>query len=650
MCYTACTFYIYFTKLFGGICLAHLYRVIRLPKGSDPKYLLWHHLWLAIGLTALGILLGWLTLPLTAQADSTLSSQALMDYYLQTPLLLWLNLMVPVLLIWLFYFLTGRSWISYLLTALLVLSIALTNFYKMQLRGDPLLATDLKLICEAGDIVRGYDLDFTPLIQNTLLWVAGGLLLALFLLPRGVRRLSTRIMGFFSLLGITAVALWGPYSNNNLYSWTTPGEELINPWSDSEVYVAHGVLYSFLHTVQNLLPSPPDGYNAQEAQAILERYQEADIPEDEKVNVVGIMLEAFCDLTDFSALGDVDAVQEVYAPWHALEEESVSGNLLTNIFAGGTVDTEWCFLTGYSSYEDFVQPTDSYVWYFDRQGYNTRGSHPGYGWFYNRQNVNQFLGFSDYWFSENHYEELVDPVDAQWNSDFLLVDEIFNDLQTQLEEDNGPVFSFSVSYQNHGPYEWTYTANEVYLDPDETGLPEESCHVFNNYLHGINNTISAIMQLVHNLEEMDEPVVLVLFGDHKPWGGNGNSAYEGIGADFSLSDLDSFYQYYSTPYVIWANSAAKETLDRDFEGEGGDFSPCFLMQELFDQCGWTGPAFLQLTRDVREVTPLVHQQELYLDRYGQLTDTLNEDQEALVSDLFYAQYYRQHKITPTGQS
>ena len=62
--------------------------------------------------------------------------------------------------------------------------------------------------------------------------------------------------------------------------------------------------------------------------------------------MVGIMLEAFCDLTDFPALADHEAVQAVYEPWHQLEEESVSGNLLTNIFAGGTVDTEWGFLTG----------------------------------------------------------------------------------------------------------------------------------------------------------------------------------------------------------------------------------------------------------------------------------------------------------------
>ena len=149
--------------------MAHLYRVIRLPKGSDPRYLVWHHLWLSLGLTALGVLPGWLTLPLAAAADSELSSQALMDYYLQQPMLLWLNLLAPVLLIWLLYFLIGRCWAAYLLTALPVLGIALANFYKMQLRGDPLLASDLKLINEAGGIVGGYTLEITPLIQNTLL-------------------------------------------------------------------------------------------------------------------------------------------------------------------------------------------------------------------------------------------------------------------------------------------------------------------------------------------------------------------------------------------------------------------------------------------------------------------------------------------------
>ena len=121
----------------------------------------------------------------------------------------------------------------------------------------------------------------------------------------------------------------------------------------------------------------------------------------------------------------------------------------------------------------------------------------------------------------------------------------------------------------------------------------------------MNITISAMTLLAQQLEELEEPVVLVLFGDHKPWGGNSNDAYYGIGASFDTTTLEGFYQYYSTPYLIWANSAAKETLGQDFRGEGGDFSPCFLMPELFEQCGWTGPSFLQLSQQVREVTPLV---------------------------------------------
>ena len=633
-----------------GVILKHLYRVVRLPKGSGPQYQPWHHLWLAVGLTALGIFLGVLTLFLSAGSCAELVEEDLLQHYWSSPLLCYLNLLPGVVLIWWFYFLFGRCWLAYLFTAVPLLGLTLANYYKMQLRGDPLLASDLLLVSEAGDMVGHYTLEISPLVQTCLLWAAAGLALALVLLPRGLRQRGLRLFGLFSAAAIAGTAFLSLYCNDELYSRTQAPENLINPWSDGETYVSRGTLYSFLYSVQDMFPTPPDRYDESAAQAILAQYTEADIPQEQKVNVVGIMLEAFCDLTDFPLLAEQEGVQNVYAPWHALEEQSVSGNLLTNIFAGGTVDTEWGFLTGYSQHEAFRKPTDSYVWYFDRQGYQTRGGHPGYGWFYNREHVNEYLGFQEYWFTENHYGDLVDPVGAQWNSDHILVQEIVTDLRTQLEENGGPVFSFSVSYQNHGPYEWTYTSNEVYLDPETSGLPEESCHVFNNYLHGINITISAMTTMVQELEEMEEPVVVVLFGDHKPWGGNGNSAYAGIESDFDLSTLEGFSRYYSTPYLIWANSAAKEVLGQDFQGEGGDFSPCFLMNELFEQCGWTGPAFLQYAREIRSITPLVHTSGLYLDPEGQLTDTLPDAVAERLQEYLWVQYYRENKIVPSGSS
>lgn len=624
--------------------------IIRYPKGSPKIYEPWHHVWLSVCLTLLGCLPGLLSLPLAAASSSELDYQQLLDWYLQTPALVILNLLPGVLLIWLWYFLTGRCWLSYLLTALPVLGIAFTNYFKIQLRGDPFLAEDLKLVSEAGGIVGNYSLELNQLLIEVLLFALGGLLFALALMPRGVRRRKVRLIGAACALVVTVLSFPLVFFDQELYQETT-NQEFINQWSDTQTFLSHGVVYPFLYSGQNMLPSPPEGYSAHVGEEALAQYEDQDIPQSKKVNVVGVMLEAFCDLTDFESLGEQRGVREVYEPWHELEEESVSGDLLTNIFAGGTVDSEWCFLTGYSQYEDFRAPVDSYVWYLRSQGYTTRGSHPGYAWFYNRQNINQYLGFEEYWFSENHYEELVDPVGAIWNSDHLLMEEILDDLQDQLEADNGPVFSFSVSYQNHGPYESGYTSSEVYLDPEKTGLPEETCNIFNNYLHGINITISAVTAMTDRLEEMEEPVVLVLFGDHKPWGGNGNSAYLGAGANFDLSTLDGFYEYYSTPYLIWANSAAKEVLDNDFQGDGGDFSPCFLMEELFDQCGWDGPAFMQLARDTREVTPLVHQQGIYLTRDGQLTQSLEGADLEQLEKFLYAQYYREHNIDPqqTGE-
>ena len=318
----------------------------------------------------------------------------------------------------------------------------------------------------------------------------------------------------------------------------------------------------------------------------------------------------------------------------------MASDLLTNIFAGGTVDTEWAFLTGYSRYDDFRSPTDSYVWYLRDQGYAAFGSHPGYGWFYNRQNVNQYLGFEEYWFTENHYGSLVDPTAAIWESDPVLTSELLKQMEERTAR--GPCFSFSVTYQNHGPYDELPTARDGILTPAGSGLSESGCNILNNYLGGVSITIRAMTGLVQELEEWDEPVVLVLFGDHKPWAGNGNSVYTELGADFDLSTREGFLEYYSTPYLIWANPAARAALGGDFTGDGGDFSPCFLMPKVFDLCGWEGPGFMKLAREMRAVTPMLHARELFWADGGPV-DALDEEAMAFYRNYLCAQYYREQE-------
>ena len=330
-----------------------------------------------------------------------------------------------------------------------------------------------------------------------------GLLLALSLLMLRRERMSprARLAGIMAALSLTLGCCFEYYPSTDIYK-ATANTDLITPWSAVEVYISRGTTYPFLFSVQDMFPDAPEGYRDSDAYQALSQYRDADIPDEQKVTVVGIMLEAFSDLTDFPALGELSSVHGVYEPLHELEKRSVSGDLLTNIFAGGTTDTEWGFLTGYSEHEEFRSATDSFVRYFKAQGYDTLYRHPGYSWFYNRSNVNEYLGFDESVFNESGFADLISIDEALYASDAVLVDYLLNDIDTRTEDD-APLFLFSVSYQNHGPYP-SETYWEEYVTPEKTGWSMESCCVVNNYLAGIRSTIEQMLRLTRELETLDQ--------------------------------------------------------------------------------------------------------------------------------------------------
>lgn len=598
--------------------------------------------WAAVGVTGLGLCVGLLALLPAALAVLKLPWRELLGSYFAAPLILTLNLFPPVLVIWFFYLLTGRGWIGFLCTFLPWVGLSVANYHKIRLRGDPLQGGDLLLLAEARGIAGRYTMEVSNLTWAVLFALAGGLLFSILLLPRLEKRWRARIAGSLGCLALMTGAYFGLYTNEAVYQYAV-NDALINPWSEPEVFVSKGFVYPFIYSLKDMDTNPPRGYDKKSAREILKRYHGADIPQERKVDVVGIMLEAFCDLTDFPSLGDRVQVRAVYEPLHQLKAESVSGNLLTNIFAGGTVDSEWCFLTGYSRYDAFRVPTDSWVWYLRDQGYDAVFHHPGYSWFYNRQNVNEYLGFQESLFTENCFGVLANPEWAFWRSDKELADHLLGELE-ERDGRGSPYFSFSVSYQGHGPYD-DQISSEVFLTPEDTDWSEESCNILNNYLSSVSDTIGNLLRLKEGLEALERPTVLVFFGDHKPWLGNGESVYRELEANLDLGTLEGFSNYYSTPYFIWANTAAKELLGEDFTGWGGNLSPCFLMTKLFDLCAWEGPCFMQLSREMRDFTPLVHVQERFLVD-GVLTGRLDGAAGELYRDYLCAQYYRQHEVRP----
>lgn len=619
----------------GTFSMRFFHSLLRPEENAGRAMRCAHRLWVFLWLTAFGLGIGLLSLYLTANSYASIDAQALWESYFKLPLLVVMDLLLPLLVVYLGFFLFARPWAAYLLSAVPFLGLALASYYKIQLRGDPVLASDLRLIRTAGGIMGNYTFELTEPVKLVIAGFVGMLIFSVVLLRRERMSQRGRLVGLMAMLTLTLASYFELYTSADIYE-KTANNSLINPWSEVEIYLSRGTTYPFLYSVQDMFPNAPSGYRESEATGTLAEYEDTDIPEEEKITVVGIMLEAFSDLTDFPVLDDIPAVHEIYEPLHELEERSVSGRLLTNIFAGGTVDTEWGYLTGYSEHEEFRSPANTYVRYFKSQGYDALYRHPGYSWFYNRSNVNEYLGFDESVFNDTGFGDLISISDALYHSDKVLVDYLLNDIDSRTETDD-PLFLFSVSYQNHGPYP-SETYWEEYATPEKNGWSMETCCVINNYLAGIHSTVNEMCRMTEELEKRDEPIVFVFFGDHKPWMGNGSSVYTEIGVDLDVSTLEGFYNYYATPYVIYANQAARDLLGNDFAEDGGDFSPCFLMDKVFDECGWEGPGFMQLQREMREVSPLMSSNGWRMQN-GQLTAALEGAAEDENERYLRAQYY-----------
>lgn len=522
---------------------------------------------------------------------------AVFEGYAQKPLILLLNALPILLLLLLGYFISGRPWAAFLPTFLIVIGLALVDYYKLLLRNDPLLFEDLTLVSEAGNITARYNLTLSlPVILSVLLPLVWLILLiklsARFYKPKSPARwLSAPIM----VIALCLVCLvW--YPSDALYQQTAGKGAAA--WAPTSDYISRGMLYPFIRSASQMSGKSPEGYDAQKAKAVLGAYQDEAIPKDKKISIISIMLEAY---NDFSTFESVKLDRDVYAPLHELQSRSYHGKLITNIFAGGTVDTERCFLTGQFQSAQPRGKAPSLVWYLRDQGYYCEGFHPWYSWFYNRINVDEYLGFQRYSFLEQAFsDENGNPL----TSDEIFFDTVYQGFESHASAAN-PYFSFSISYQNHGPYSAIPEyENAALVYKDSYDMIEYG--IINNYLNGIEDTTHRLCAFADRLAKSDVPAVLIAFGDHNPWLGDGNSVYQMLGINLDQTTLDGFYNYYATPFLIYLNPAAQKALGCTLVGDAGNTSAAFLLPTLFEKIGLSGSAQMQYLNNLRTQTAFIN--------------------------------------------
>lgn len=584
-----------------------------------------YYAWRVVILLCAGLCMG---LALLVLAIGPYSKRALLDYLRHWQTLL-LNTVPVALLVLLFYGITGRTGASFLLGSGIAFGFSIGNYYKLQFRDDPLYFEDMLILREAKAMASGdhYALfiDWQIILAVFCLLLGWGLLR---LLTPGVSRPWPRRTAAVLASAAAMAALSPVYLDNKTYNDTRNFDHL-NQWSATQNYISHGFWYPFLHSISDFVETPPSGYNKARTAEMLAGYPDADIPDDRKINIIGLMREAYADFSQYDIPGLDVSDYELY---HALEAESYTGDLVTNIFAGGTVDTERCFLTGNYQLRNFRGNANSYAWYLRQQGYTIEGSHPYYQWFYNRQNINGYLGFERYRYLEGDYDQMTH---AAYPEDAYLLPEIYADLQKCVEAGK-PCFSFSVNVQSHGPYATWDTGATEYLTGDN--YTTECKNAMNAYMTTIMETDRQLAALIDRLREDPAPVVLVTFGDHLPWMGDGNIYYDEMGMNVNASDEEGFYRRYTTRYLIWANDAAKAVIGHDVRGEGPAISPCYLMNLLFGQLGWDGPGFMQAMDEMMEVFPIATTTGWTMTD-GVLNGQMSQERKELYQKFLYLQHY-----------
>jgi phosphoglycerol transferase MdoB-like AlkP superfamily enzyme len=537
--------------------------------------------------------------------------------------------------------------------------LSLANRIKLVVRDEPLVPRDFTLLKEAANATGEYHINWP--------WTTIAVIIVFCFLMKfcarfvGIRRYPilekkrNRLIGCLSCIGILTVLIFTLFASTPLYNSFT----VSNPYYIPTVFNELGFPYCFSHSFTTYTVDKPDGFRKSQA-VKWDAGEKADkTSKKKKVNVIMIQNEAFSDLTD----NDVFTYSEKEDPLknlHAVQKSAhcISGHIVVPGFAGGTANTEFDVLTGMqtnalsatttSAFRAVNRNLDSLFRVYNADGYTTTFMHPGFDWFYNRENVYQWLGAQKIQFAD-------DMKNAKTKGTWVTDDYMASQIEKQFEDTTAAgknLFNMTVTIQNHMSYTADKYGDGYQFPPVQTSasLTDDAKTMLSVYIEGVRDADAMLGRLTTYFSKSDEPVVLVFWGDHLPYLGDNQLCYRELGLDAGKAEKQRTdpLSSYKTPYVLWSNDAAAKQLNWDKRAaalkldKSHTISACYLGATTLEMTGRgeESPWFHYLT-EVRQSLPVI-QKKLCLTEDDQVTGltTLPEKQQKLISKLRCWSYYK----------
>ena len=562
-------------------------------------------------------------------------------------------------LIWLSIdWLTRFAPLAMLLTAVLGCVPAAVNFYTLQLRGEPFLPWDLMQVSEAAGVASAAGIHIqTSMIVSLVL--AALLTVGAFFLYRGRQKLPwvRRLGGFAASAAVTCGMLFGVFLQP-----TVTQAIGIQPdaWMQDRYYRYYGVITSFLTNLTNLEITKPETYSEESVNAILddveagEKYTTQPLyPEsygattpatevEKQPTIIYVMNESYWDVSELEEHGFVFDT-DVSANLHALQQTSARGRAYSPSFGGGTCDVEFEALTGYSvsylpngskPYQQHVtKPMFALPNYLKTQGYQTAAIHCFWAKYWSRDTAYPNLGFDDFISLEDmHHVQKVRK--HYWTSglvtDDTMADQIIQQYETMKADSDAPIFLHAVTMQNHTNYNRdNYPDDErVKVIAHPVGIKPSTIGALEDFATGIRDADAMLGKLTAYFAQVDEPVILVFWGDHyNPIDSN----YDIFTASGYASGESSDPRLHQTTLLMWSNYTDQPV---DFGTIAAyDISP--VMMNLY---GLKQPIYFQYLNRQLQAAYRANTRGIVMNRDGSTTRTPTSLQEQWSEKHWLLQY------------
>ena len=423
------------------------------------------------------------------------------------------------------------------------------NYYKYIFKGEYLGPYDIKLLNEALTISSEFEIHPTSNMVWAIMCIIWLSIITVYTNEKVISKKKRICFGITFIISVLIICnvIKSDYISDKI------GISLTK-FNTNDNYENNGFIFTFINRLNKLEIEEPLDYSKESVLKILNTTGLVDKEDiNIKPNIIIIMNESFSDVMD---LTNMYLSEDPIPYFRQLKNNFTGGKVITPVIGGFTAQVEYQVLTGNFTfftnvnniayleyiYEDFP----SLVRVLNDIGYNSIAIHPYNRDFYSRDNVYKNLGFKKYIAEDN----FLDPERIRtYITDMEVYKRIIYEYEGNKEEK--PLFMHVVTMQNHGPYSSKY--NDYNINIESSYLDESNKTIMLEYSNLLKKSDEALKYLIEYFEEVDEPTIVLVFGDHRPVLGDNLSSYKQLNIVNEHLDYRQYHKIMNTPFAIWNN-------------------------------------------------------------------------------------------------